>query len=265
MVVVNLFNQFIYQPFFNVLVFLYWLMEIIPGVDADMGIAVIFLTIVIRILLLPLALAGHKSELERRKISQEIQEIESQHSDEPIVSRQKKKNRLRKSRGVVVAEIFNLFIQVAIALMLWRIFATGLKGKDFHLIYPFMPKVEPPFNLMFLGRFDLGHTNIILNLIQSLSIFLLETLQVMTSPFKHSRGEVVRYQLVLPAVSFLVFMGLPAGKKLFVITTLWFSIGLTIYKFARRKWLDHQDKVAAAEAAETSSSSETTSSVVKPA
>lgn len=241
---IELFTQFIYQPFFNVLVFLYWVMDVLPGVEADMGVAVIFLTIVIRVLLIPLSLAGDKSERQRRAIAQEIQEIEKSHTADPIVLRQKRKLTLQKSKGVLLAEVFNLFIQVSIALMLWRIFATGLEGKDFHLIYPFMPNVDTNFNLMFLGKYDLSHTNFTLNLLQSFSIFILETLQILTSPFRHSRGEVVRYQLVLPVVSFLIFMGLPAGKKLFVITALWFSIILTIYKFFHNKYLDYVEKVA---------------------
>jgi membrane protein insertase Oxa1/YidC/SpoIIIJ len=241
MFLAHLFIQFIYQPFFNILVFFYWLMSQMPGVKPDMGIAVIFLTILIRILMLPLSLAGDRSAKERREISEQIKKIDEENVAEPIVQREQRKRRLIQSRGVLIAEIFNLFIQVAIALMLWRIFAKGLEGEDFHLIYSFMPKVPTPFNLMFLGKFDLSHTHFVLNFLQSVSIFILETLSILTSPYPHTRGEVVRLQLVLPLMSFVVFMFLPAGKKLFVITTLWFSILVTIYKFIRRKWQDYVD------------------------
>jgi len=43
-------------------------------------------------------------------------------------------------------------------------------------------------------------------------------------------------------ISFIIFMGLPAGKKLFVITTLLFSIILKIYKFIQRKYQAYKDK-----------------------
>jgi len=45
-----------------------------------------------------------------------------------------------------------------------------------------------------------------------------------------SRRDVIRLQLTLPIVSFLVFMFLPAGKKLFIITTLIFSILFKMYR-----------------------------------
>ena len=47
-----LFVTYIYQPFFNILVGLYWLVGRIFG-DPDMGVAVILFALVVRIILLP--------------------------------------------------------------------------------------------------------------------------------------------------------------------------------------------------------------------
>jgi hypothetical protein len=141
-----------------------------------------------------------------------------------------------------------------VTLMLWRIFATGLEGEDIHLIYSFMPKVELPFNLVFLGKFDLAHANIWLNLIQSFMIFVVETVSVLTSPYPTTKGEVVRLQLILPVISFLIFMNLPAGKKLFIITTLVISLILMIFKYIRRRFeqykIDQEEKERLAAAAQ---------------
>lgn len=239
------FNLLIYQPFFNILVFFYWILEQVTGGNADMGIAVILLTILIRLLLLPMSLSGDKSEAERREIAIKMKELEEIYAQDPMTLKQQKQKLMRSSRGVVIGELFSLVIQVAIALMLWRIFATGLSGEDIHLLYPFMPEVDLPFNLVFLGTFDLTHTSFFLNLVQSLMIFILETLSMYTSPYRPERGEVVRYQLALPVVSFFVFMFLPAGKKLFVIMTLFISILITLYKVIRRKFEDYKAKVEA--------------------
>lgn len=247
-----LFTTFVYQPFFNVLVFFYWVMEQVTGGNADMGVAVIFLTILIRVLLLPLSFAGMRSENERRQISKEIKELEDKYKSEPVMYEAEKKKVFKTNKKIFVAEVVNLCIQVAIALMLWRIFGTGLSGEDIHLIYPFMPEVTLPFNLVFLGKFDLTHTSFTLNLIQSLLIFVLETLMVYISPYPTTRGQVVRLQLVLPLVSFIVFMGLPAGKKLFVITTLAFSILLNIGLAIQKRFDEYREKVEAKQRAEES-------------
>jgi heme/copper-type cytochrome/quinol oxidase subunit 4 len=57
-------------------------------------------------------------------------------------------------------------------------------------------------------------------------------------------------QLTLPLVAFLIFMRLPAGKKLFVITTLCFSIVLTLLQFIYRRFMSYKEKVEEQEAAE---------------
>ena len=240
--IAEIFISFIYQPFLNILVGFYWLLGLFSDGKPDMGIAVIFLTILIRILLLPLALSANKSEGERRDIAHKIKDIEKTFDSEPIKREQMKKQVLKSSRKVILSELFNLFIQVSIALMLWKIFQTGLVGADIHLIYSFMPEIELPFNLVFLGKYDLTHTNLILNLTQSFLIFVLESLSLFTSYYPVSRKEVIRMQLVLPIVSFIIFMGLPAGKKLFVITSLIFSIILLLIRVIRRAILSYMDR-----------------------
>ncbi len=242
---IELFITVIYQPFLNVLVLFYWILGFFTDGKPDMGIAVILLTIFIRLILLPLSIAGDRSEKERREITARVAEIEKVFESDPIRRDAEKRNVLQTNRRVLFAELFNLAIQVSIALMLWKIFASGLGGDDIHLIYSFMPKVELPFNLTFLGSYDLTHTSFTLNAIQSLLIFALETVSLYTSPYPVSRHEVVRLQLVLPVVSFLIFMNLPAGKKLFVITSLIFSIILTVIKAVLRYMHSFNEKQSA--------------------
>ncbi len=233
------FTLLIYQPFLNILVFFYWLLDIVTAGHPDMGVAVICLTIVIRILLLPISLMEDSSEKERRGLVEKNLELQRVFAHDPIMLRAETKKLFHRNRGVVIGEMLSLLIQIAIALMLWRMFATGLTGGDIHLIYPFMPKISLPFNLLFLGKFDLTHPNLVLNFVQSIMIFLVETLAILTSPYPPMKGEVVRLQLVLPVLSFIIFMNLPAGKKLFVITTLVISFILLVYKYIRRKFEEH--------------------------
>lgn len=236
----HLFVILIYQPFLNVLVFFYWMLDIITRGNPDMGIAVILLTIVIRVILLPISLMEDRGEKERRALVHKSEELERIYASDPITLRSETKKLFRRNRGVIVGELFSLFVQIMIALMLWRMFATGLTGEDIHLIYSFMPKVELPFNLVFLNKFDLTHTNLWLNLLQSVMIFVVETASVLTSPYPTTKGEVVRLQLILPVISFIIFMNLPAGKKLFVIMTLIISLLLIIYKYIRRRFEEYK-------------------------
>lgn len=217
-----MFERYIYQPFFNILVGLYEILGRISPELADMGIAVIIFSVIIQILLFPLRIAGERSEEEKKKITEKIEEAKRAYSHEPIKMREAIKSIMRSNARTVIATTANLLIGLAIILMLYRIFTTGLEGADFYLLYDFMPH-PGHINLLFLGKYDLSHTNATLNFIQSLMIFIVEVLSALRSPFPISRKDKALLQIVLPVASFLVFMFLPSGKKVFMITTLIFS------------------------------------------
>lgn len=166
--------------------------------------------------------------------------MEDKYSHDPVKRKELRKEVMRRNSSIVWSEVTALCVQVVIALMLWRMFETGLPGDDVNLIYGFMPEVDIPFNLTFLGMFDLSHTSFALNFLQSFMIFLVETVAITTSPYPPEKGEVVRLQLTLPVIAFIIFMGLPAGKKLFVITTLFVSLLFKIGFFVRRRFLQYK-------------------------
>ncbi len=238
----HLFTLLIYQPFLNILVFTYWLLSFVTNGHPDMGIAVIIFTIIVRILMLPLSLKGHRTEHERRQIMAELAQIEKDFASNPIGLEKERKKLLKTNNSVLVSELVSLVVQVTLALMLWKMFKTGLEGADLHLLYSFMPEIETPYNLVFLGTYDLSQPNLTLNFIQSILIFIMETLSTYYSRYRVTKAEVVRLQLVLPVVSFLIFMGLPAGKKMFVITSLVFSIILLIIRIVSRNFSDYKYK-----------------------
>jgi membrane protein insertase Oxa1/YidC/SpoIIIJ len=258
----NFFIHIIYQPFLNILVFFYWMLGRIPGNMADMGVAVILMTIVLRILMLPIAIASDRSENERLEIGERAKQIESEFHGDPVALNREMKKLMRAKPRVLISEFFEFLIDIAIIFMLIRIFSTGLEGADLHLLYTFTPHPETPYNLLFLGRFDLSSPNVVLNIVQSLCILVVEIIAEFTSPFRNilsmnqpmvaqnpisntknnyaweTRSRVKSLQFFLPIVSFLIFMFLPAGKKLFIITALLFSALYMIVKAIRRKIIE---------------------------
>lgn len=223
----DIFTTYIYQPFFNILVWLYWFVENITGVP-DMGIAVILFAVAVRVILLPLDYASERSDEEKFQIANKVKLLQKEFSDNPIRLKEETKKVMRQSPWAIISEIFNTIIQLIIILMLYRIFKTGLEGEDMHLLYSFMPEINQPINLLFLGKYDLSHTNSLLNLIQSLMIALNEFIQLYFSEVKSSRRDFISLVVIFPIFSFLVFMLLPAGKKVFIITSLAFSIAVRL-------------------------------------
>lgn len=225
----DIFTTYFYQPFFNILVGIYWLVgQIFP--NPDMGIAVILFAVAVRIILLPIDLAGDRSAEDKYKISEKIKELKKELAADPIRLRSEMKKVMRTRPGAIISEIINVIIQVLVILMLYRIFVTGLEGADMHLLYSFMPKIQTPINLMFLGIYDLSHTNNHLNILQSVMIAANEAMHLYFSPVKPDKKDFVSLVILFPIVCFIVFMFLPAGKKIYIITSIAFTMTVRIVK-----------------------------------
>jgi membrane protein insertase Oxa1/YidC/SpoIIIJ len=225
----DFFTLYIYQPFFNILVGLYWFTGLFMP-SPDMGIAVIFFAVAVRLILLPFDMVGEQSDEDKFKVSEKVKQIKKEFSADPVREKDAIREVMRQSPKAIFSEVFTITIQVLIILILYRIFTTGLEGADMHLLYEFMPSIRQPINLMFMGVYDLSHTNGTLNLIQSLMIALSEIVHLTTSPVKPTRKDFLSLVLILPVVSFVLFMVLPSGKKVFIITSLAFGIVMKVVK-----------------------------------
>jgi membrane protein insertase Oxa1/YidC/SpoIIIJ len=227
-----IFTAYIYQPFLNILVGIYWLLGQITNGQPDMGVAVVIFAIIVRFIMLPLTLSADRSEKEKRQIMERVTKLQIEYKGQPDKLKSETKKVLKSSPGTLISEGFTLTVQIIIILMLYRIFKTGLEGADLHLLYSILPPVDTPINLMFLGQYNLSLPNMFLNLVQSLLILIFEMLHMLFSPIKHSRKEFISLGVFLPVASFLLFALLPAGKKVFIITSLIFSIFLLVIKQA---------------------------------
>ena len=228
----GIFVKLVYQPFFNLLVGIYWLLDLITNGNADMGIAVILFTIVFRILWLPITFASNRSESERHEISEQIKKIRVMYAKDPLGEKEARRKLMKGNRRIVVMSSINIFFQLLMMIVLYRIFTTGLGGADFHLMYSWMPAIPEYFNLIFMNQFDLTKPNVTLNIINSVVILIAEAMSGYLSPFKSGRAELLTL-FILPIGAFTFFAYMPAGKKLFIITTLLFSIGIMLFKLVK--------------------------------
>lgn len=227
----DFFTTYLYAPFFNLLVGIYWVVgQVFP--NPDMGIAMILFAIAVRLIFLPLDLWGDRSDKEKFEISEKIKKLKVELVADPIRLKAETGRIMRQKPGAIFSEVFNVVFQVIIIIMLYRIFTTGLEGADLHLIYKFMPKIVEPINLMFLGLYDLSHTNSTLNLVQSLMIAVNEAMHLYFSPVKPSQKDFVSLVIIFPVICFVIFMFLPAGKKVYIITSLAFTLVVRLVKQA---------------------------------
>jgi YidC/Oxa1 family membrane protein insertase len=146
----TLFFETIYRPLYNLLV---GLIDILP--HADIGFAVIILTLIVKIILFPLSKKSIQTQLRMKEIEQPLKEIREKYKDNPQEQAQKTMAMYRESGINPFAGIFLILIQLPIVITLYFVFArSGLPTINPALLYSFVPSPEA-IQTTFLGFIDL--------------------------------------------------------------------------------------------------------------
>ena len=163
-----LFNTIVYNPLYNGLVFL---VGFVP--THDVGIAVVLLTIVVRIVLYPLSLRVIKAQRDMRKIAPEITIIRDQHKGDKTAET-KAIFDLYKERDIHPFSSFLLtLVQLPILIALYWVFSSGgLPLIHIERLYSFV-HAPTMVNMNFLGIFNMAtQHNIPLALLAGVTQFI---------------------------------------------------------------------------------------------
>lgn len=149
----ELFNLFVYQPVYNLLIFVYSVFS-----WEDFGVAIVIVTLVIKFLLIPLSKKQIESQKKMQELQPKIKEVQEKYkNDKEKQSRAMlelyKENKTNPFSGCLPL-IVQLIFLIAIYRVLFNISDAGLKV-DINLLYSFVPNPEQ-INKMFLGIIDLS-------------------------------------------------------------------------------------------------------------
>lgn len=146
----------LYQPLFNALVFLY---EVLPG--QDFGIAIIILTLLIRIVLYPVSAKAVKSQKNLQSLQPKIKEIQEKFKNDREKQAKETLELYKREKINPFSGILLSLIQIPILIALYQVFWNGLKPSELANLYQF---VQSPGQLdpIFLGIVDLSKPNFIM-------------------------------------------------------------------------------------------------------
>ncbi len=147
----NLFHVAIYDPLYNGLTFF---VGIIPS--HDIGLAVIALTIVVRIIIFPLSKRVVESQIAMKKIAPEVERLKVKYKNNRE-EQGKAIFALYKERGVHPFASFGMtLVQLPVLFGLYWVFLKGgFPAVDTSLLYSFV-HVPQAVNMHFLGFVDMG-------------------------------------------------------------------------------------------------------------
>lgn len=218
----NIYNAVLYRPIFNLLV---WLYTTIPG--ADLGLAIIILTLLIRVVLYPLNQKAIVSQRALQKIQPLMEELKDKYKDD------------REKLGSAMMELYKtekinpfasclpLLIQLPILLAVFHVFQAGLTSNNFDLLYA---GVTNPghLNTLAFGFLDLAKNNILLAVLAGMAQFWQSYMLMNRRNQQGGKSQMTgmnRQMLYLmPIVTVFFGASLPAGLTLYWLFTTIFSI-----------------------------------------
>lgn len=228
---IKFFEAISYQPLFNALIFLVWAL---PG--NQVGWAIIILTLVIRIALLPVTVHTARVQARMRLLQPKIDELRKQHKDDKTLQSQAMMQ-LYKEEGVSpFSSCLPLIIQLIVLIVLYNVFRNGLTTEHFDALYSFTPRPNE-LNTHFFGV-DLGKPDkLILPLLAGLTQFWQTKITIMpTSGNSNDPMAAFSKQMVYlaPVMTFVFARGFPAALPLYWIITNLFTVAQQEYVLKRQ-------------------------------
>ena len=218
-----LFHEALYRPLFNGLILIYNYLPI-----HDLGLAIILLTVIVRLVLYPLVTKQFRSQKAMSALQPKLQEIKKKYPNRE--EQTKKTMELYKEEGVHPASgCLPLLIQLPVLIALYQVFFNGLDPKSLSALYSWVARPESINHIAF-GFLDLAKANVVLAVAAGIAQFVQTKMMLpkKQASVKKSSDEPdiasmmnTQSLYVMPIITVVIGLRFPAGLSLYwVITTL---------------------------------------------
>ncbi len=227
---INFFNLVLYQPLFNALVLIY---QFLPG--KDFGIAIIILTLIIRIFLYPLMKKSIKSQKMISDLQPKIREVQEKYKNDKEKQAKEMMALYQKEKVNPFGGCLPLLIQLPIMIALYRVFWRGMDPETMVYLYSFVPN-PGDINALFLGIINLAQPFILLAILAAILQFF-QTKMIMAKNIKvkkkpSSENQMAQFTDIMqkqmlyffPFFTLIILLKLPSAIALYWMTTALFSI-----------------------------------------
>jgi YidC/Oxa1 family membrane protein insertase len=222
----GIFNTILYQPLLNILILFY---QYLPG--HDFGVAIIFVTLLVRAILYPLGAQAIKSQKALQEIQPKIKEIQIKYKDDKEKQMEATLELYKSAKINPLASLLPLFIQLPILYALYKVFLRGLNSAEMVYLYSFIPK-PAQINPISLGLFDLNNPSPVLAVLAGVFQFI-QAKMLTPKTEKSSQGDAAERMSAMiqkqtlyffPILIFLFSLRLPSALSLYWVATTIFSI-----------------------------------------
>lgn len=226
----NIWDTVLYEPLLNALAFL---ISVVPG--GDVGLAVIILTIIVKIILFPLSGASIRSQAKVALLTPELNKIKKSGASKEEQAKQTfalyKQHKTNPFSGCLL-----VLIQIPIIFALYYVFYKGINF-DSDVLYSFV-KTPENLNMMFLGFIDLGSKSILLAVLAGASQYLQAYFMPKPAPSTSEKGSFqenfaksmqVQMKYVFPLIVAFIAYTVSGAVALYWVVSNIFAIGQQMY------------------------------------
>lgn len=215
----TIYNTIVYYPLLNLLVVFY---NYIP----DVGVVIILVTLLIRLILAPSFHKSLKSQAAMTAIQPKLNEIREKYKHDQQAQGRAMMELYKEHKINPFSSCLPLLLQLPILIALYQVFSKALNN---HIegLYSFVAKPET-ISPMFLHFLDLSKPSWVLGVIAGLAQFWQSRLMMAKNPgSQDTAAKVMSVQTtyILPVISVVIALKLPAGLPLYWIVTTLFGVG----------------------------------------
>ena len=223
----GIWHNYLYLPLLNTLIYLY------NGVaGGSMAGAVIILTLLLRVALLPLNILAERSKALYAKIEGQIEKLSEQFKNDPVERRERIRKLLKANHVNYWAKSFMLSIQGLVLILLYQVFIGGFNAPKLRELYSGI--LRPDYvNTQFFS-FDIASRDWWWAATVGLILFL-EIRFVNSKKGGPATASDAMYSVGFPLLTFLVLAALPMVKSLFILTSIFFSFMISFLRWSIKK------------------------------
>ncbi|MBI4134629.1 MAG: membrane protein insertase YidC [Candidatus Sungbacteria bacterium] len=230
--IVDWYNEILYRPLVNVLVFLY---EMLPY--HDLGLAIVLLTVAVRLMLYPLISRSMNAQKELARLQPEIKALQEKHKE----NREEQARHimeLYRTRGVnPFSGCLPVLIQLPLLFALYQVFLHATGAELLQALYAFTPRPEA-LNPIAFGVLDLSKPSIVMAILAGASQFLQGYLMPRVAPGRETemgmqRALQIQTVYVFPILITILSFRFPAALALYWVVLN--VVGILQQEIVRRR------------------------------
>lgn len=240
---IEIYHTILYQPLFNLLV---WLYNVVPG--HDIGLAIIALTIIIKLLLYPFTLQSIKAQKAMQDLQPKMEELKRKYKNEKEKLSLAMMSLYKEEKVNPLSSCLPILIQFPFLIAVYQVFRSGLSNGSFEMLYPFVAHpgaIDPNF----FGFLDLSQPQVALAVLAGAAQYWQAKMLMVKKPPQTKAGKPIpgakdesmmasmNKQMVyfMPIMTVVIGMSLPGGLALYWFITTLLTAVLQLYFFRDKK------------------------------